>query len=40
MANQLTRDDWQRIAEALSHFAHNTEYKETFDKVKIILGDP
>lgn len=40
MENQLTRDDWQRIAEALSHFVHNTDYNETFKKVKAIIGDP
>lgn len=39
MMNQLTRDDWQRIADALSHFVHNPEYKGTYEKVKAILGE-
>jgi len=39
MVNQLTRDDWQRIADALSHFVHNPDYKATYEKVKAIIGD-
>ena len=40
MDRQLTRDDWERIADALSHFSHNTDYKSTLDKVRRIIGDP
>ena len=40
MEHQLTRDDWERIAEALSHFSHNTDFKSTLDKVIRIIGKP
>ena len=38
--DHLTRDDWLRIRDALRHFSHNTEYKETLDKVVAIVGKP
>lgn len=40
MDQQLTRDDWERITHALSHFSHNPDYKSTLEKVRRILGDP
>ena len=39
MVEQLTQEDWQRIAEALSHFTHNPEYKNTYDKVKAVIDN-
>lgn len=38
MTEPLGRDDWERIAHALSHFSHNTEYQTTLAKVRTILG--
>ncbi len=39
MTTALNKDDWQRILHALSHFLHNTEYRETHGKVARILGN-
>ena len=39
MSKHLTRDDWLRIADALRHFSHHPEYKDTLDKVVAILGE-
>ena len=30
----LTADDWHRIRKAMQMFAHNTEFKETIDKLE------
>ena len=38
MDKQLTREDWDRIAQALSHFSHNIEFKGTLEKVRLIIG--
>jgi len=38
MDHQLTREDWERIAEALSHFSHNPDFKATLTKVLRIIG--
>lgn len=38
-ALSLDREDWVRIAEALSHFRHNPDYKRTLEKVTAVLGD-
>jgi hypothetical protein len=40
MTTALTKDDWERILHALSHFLHNAEYRETHDKVFRIVGEP
>ncbi|MDU8945605.1 hypothetical protein [Ovoidimarina sediminis] len=40
MTDALTREDWERIAFALSHFRHNVEMKRTYDKVQSILSPP
>lgn len=37
MTEDLTREDWQRIADALTHFKHNTDYVATLEKVAAIL---
>lgn len=40
MTTALTKDDWERILHALSHFLHNTEYRDTHDKVARIIAGP
>lgn len=40
MTKHLTQADWLRIADALRHFSHHPDYKETLDKVIEILGEP
>jgi hypothetical protein len=37
MTDDLTREDWQRIADALAHFKHHPDYIATLKKVTAIL---
>lgn len=37
MTENLTREDWQRIADALAHFKHHPDYIATLEKVASIL---
>ena len=30
---ELTREDWDRVLQALSYLRHNPKFKETYDKV-------
>ena len=39
MDQSLTKDDWLRILAALSHFQHNTQFAETYRKVRGIVGE-
>jgi len=39
MPDPLLRDDWARIAEALSHFTHNPDFLHTYGKVCALLED-
>ena len=39
MAEALSREDWARISEALSHFRHNPQFEETYQKIRAILGE-
>ena len=38
MLDTLNEDDWDRIVFALSHFSHNTDFKDTLEKVLEALG--
>lgn len=38
--NSIDRQDWERIIFALSHFLHNTKFRDTHDKVQRILARP
>ena len=37
MFDALDRDDWERIADALKYFRHNSKYQETYQKVRLII---
>ena len=34
----LTRTDWERIVQALSHFLHNPAFKGTHEKVVAVMS--
>lgn len=36
----LSREDWQRILTALSHFRHNSDFLGTYERVRTLLSDP
>jgi hypothetical protein len=40
VTESLNREDWERIVFALSHFLHNTKFRETHEKVSNILTLP
>jgi hypothetical protein len=37
--DDMTRDDWERIAHALSQYRHNPQFDETYQKVRVILAE-
>ena len=39
MTDGLTKEDWERIVFALSHFRHNELFNETHDKVQAMLSN-
>lgn len=39
MTEHLTREDWQRIADALALFKHHPDYIATLEKVTAIMAD-
>ena len=38
MKDQLSAEDWQRIVQALSQYAHNPEFRETLSRVQRIIN--
>ena len=40
MTDSLDQRDWERVMFALSHFLHNPEFRETYEKVQRILDIP
>ncbi len=39
IGENLTKEDWERILVALSHFEHNSAFRETLERVRRALGE-
>lgn len=37
VGENLTKEDWERIVFALSHFQHNSAFRDTLERVKRAL---